>query len=290
MFEYTVQFLASALTEGSIYVLMALGLVIIHRSSEVLYFAQGQIAMVGGVTIYAILAHTPIPLPLAILISLLVSIAVAVLSQWAVILPLLARGATPLNVSIISIGFGMILEMIAMVFFGKDPLAVPSFSGNKTFKILGASIVPQHVWIVAFAAAAILLTLFFFKRTTIGKAMTGLGDNHLLARASGFPVNVLFTYSFIFAALVAGLAGIVSAPASYTGYWVGSRLTIKGFVAAAVGGINNPLGAVLGGFIIAFFESFAAGFISSDLKDLITIVLLLLVLKLRPEGLMGSRQ
>jgi branched-chain amino acid transport system permease protein len=100
----------------------------------------------------------------------------------------------------------------------------------------------------------------------------------------------LFAYSFVFAGLVGGLAGIASAPISYTGYWVGTRLVIKGFVAAAVGGINNPVGALLGGLIIGFFESFTAGFISSRLKDLITILLLLLVLRLRPQGLMGEKQ
>ena len=184
----------------------------------------------------------------------------------------------------------MILDMLAMMLFGKDPLAVPSFSGDEPVKVFGASLVPQEFWIVGLTILALLLTLLFFKRTWVGKAMTGLGDNPLLARASGFPVRRLFTYSFVFAALVGGLAGVASAPISYTGYWVGTRLVIKGFVAAAVGGINNPVGALLGGLIIGFFESFTAGFISSRLKDLITILLLLLVLRLRPQGLMGEKQ
>jgi branched-chain amino acid transport system permease protein len=190
----------------------------------------------------------------------------------------------------ITIGVAMIFDMISMMAFGKDPLAVPSFSGDEPIKIFRTNIVPQDFWIVGFTIIALFLTLLFFKRTWIGKAMTGLGDNPLLAKASGFPVRRLFTYSFVFAGLVGGLAGIVSAPISYTGYWVGTRFVIKGFVAAAVGGINNPLGALLGGLIIGFFESFTAGFVSSRLKDLITMILLLLVLRLRPQGLMGERQ
>jgi branched-chain amino acid transport system permease protein len=290
MLEYIIQFLASAITEGSIYFLIALGLVIIHRSTEVLYFAQGTIAMIGGVTLYALSTQSYIPLVLAIPLCLIVCVIFALFSQWVVILPLLERGVSPLNVSMITIGVALILEMAAMMLFGKDPLAVPSFSGDKPIKILGASIVPQEFWILGFTIVALFLTLLFFKKTWIGKAMTGLGDNSLLARASGFPVRRLFSYSFIFAALVGGLAGIISSPTSYTGYWIGTRLTIKGFVAAAVGGINNPLGALLGGLIIGFFESFTAGFISSSLKDLITIILLLIVLRLRPQGLMGERQ
>jgi branched-chain amino acid transport system permease protein len=290
MVEYILQFLASAITEGCIYVLIGLGLVIIHRSTEVMYFAQGTIAMAGGVALYGLLTKGHIPLVVAIPASLMVCVIFALASQWIVVLPLLERGVAPLSVSMITIGFAMILDMIAMILFGKDPLAVPSFSGDEPVKVFGASLVPQEFWIVGFTIIALLLTLLFFKRTWVGKAMTGLGDNPLLARASGFPVRRLFTYSFVFAALVGGLAGVVSAPISYTGYWVGTRLVIKGFVAAAVGGINNPLGALLGGLIIGCFESFTAGFISSRLKDLITIILLLLVLKLRPQGLMGERQ
>lgn len=270
--------------------LMGLGLVIIIRSTEVMYFAQGTIAMAGGVAMYALFTQSHIPLGVAIPVSLMVCVLVALTSQWVVILPLLERGVSPLSVSLITIGISMIFDMISMMLFGKDPLPVPPFSGDEPVNLFGASVMPQEFWIVGSTVVVLLLTLLFFKRTWVGKAMTALGDNSLLAKASGFPVKRLFTYSFLFAGLVGGLAGILSAPVSYTGYWVGTRLTIKGFVAAAVGGMGNPLGALVGGFIIAFFESFTAGFLSSRLKDLITMILLLLVLRLRPQGLMGERQ
>jgi branched-chain amino acid transport system permease protein len=290
MLEYILQFFASGLTEGCVYVLMGLGLVIIHRSTEVMYFAQGTIAMIGGVTLYAFATQGHVSLVLTVPICLAICVIVALATQWLIVLPLLDRGVTPLSVSIITIGGAMILDMIAMILFGKDPLAVPSFSGDEPIQVFGASIVPQHLWVIGSTIVALFLALLFFKRTWAGKAMTGLGDNPLLAKASGFPVRRLFTYSFVFSALVGGLAGVTSAPISYAGYWVGTRLTIKGFVAAAIGGMNNPLGALMGGLIIGFFESFTAGFISSRLKDLITIILLLLVLRLRPQGLMGERQ
>ena len=213
----------------------------------------------------------------------------ALATQWIIVLPLLDRGVAPLYVSIITIGAAMIFDTIAMLLFGKDPLAVAPFTGDDPIQILGASIVPQDLWVVGSTALIVFLSLLFFKRAFGGKAMTGLGDNPLLAKALGFPVKRLFTYSFVFAALVGGIAGVTAAPISYTGYWVGTRLTIKGFVAAAVGGINNPLGALVGGLIIGFSEAFTAGFISSQLKDLITIILLLLVLRLRPQGLMGEK-
>ena len=191
-----------------------------------------------------------------------------------------------MNASMATLGIYFLFEMGAMMIFGKDPLAVPSFSGDEPITVFGASFVPQHFWIIGFTAVVLFLTLLFFKGTWMGKAMTGLGDNPLLAKASGFPVSRLFMYSFIFAALVAGIAGIVVAPTSYTGYNVGMRLTFKAFIAATVGGITNPLGAIVGGLVIGFFESFTAGFVSSRLKDLITFVLLLVVLRLRPQGLL----
>ena len=289
MLGYTLQFFAAGITEGCVYGLMGLGLVIIHRSTEVMFFAQGTIAMIGGVTLYALSTLGELPLLFAVPISIAVCIIVALATQWIVVLPLLDRGVHPLSVSIITIGAAMIFDMIAMIMFGKDPLPVPSFSGDEPFHILGASIVPQDLWIVGSTTLVLCLSLWFFKGTFVGKAMTGLGDNALLAKASGFPVRRLFSYSFVFAALVGGIAGVMSAPISYAGYWVGTRLTIKGFVTAAVGGINNPLGALVGGLIIGFFESFTAGFISSRLKDLITIILLLLILRIRPQGLMGER-
>lgn len=288
MLEFILQFLASSITEGSIYGLMALGLVIVLRSTDVLFFAQGTIAMVGGVMLYLLFAQHQISLLIAIPVSLIVCVAVSLLSLRVIILPLLARGASSLSVSIVTIGISMIVEMAAMMIFGKEPLAVPSFSGEQPVTLFGASFVPQHFWIIGFTAAALILTLVFFKGTWMGKAMTGLGDNALLAKACGFPVGRLFAYSFIFAAVVGGIAGMVHAPTAYTGYSVGLRLTIKGFIAAAVGGITNPLGALVGGLVVGFFENFTAGFISSRLKDLITFILLLAVLRLRPQGLLGK--
>lgn len=146
MSEYILQFFASAITEGSVYALIGLGLVIIHRSTEVMYFAQGTIAMAGGVTLYALFTKGHMPLLVAIPLCLIICIALAFASQWIVIFPLLERGVAPLNVSMITIGFAMILDMVAMMLFGKDPPAVPSFSGDKPIKIFGASIVPQDFW------------------------------------------------------------------------------------------------------------------------------------------------
>jgi len=289
MVQYIAQILVTCLTEGSIYALVGIGLVIIHRTTEVLFFAQGTIAMVGGVAVYFLINQLHIPLPFAILIGVAICVGFMILSERFVVLPLLERGASPFNVSIVTIGIALLFEMGAMTMFGKEPLTIQPFSGDKSINLFGASIAPQQIWVMGTTLVALSLSFFFFRNTWTGKAMTGMSGDPLLAKASGFPTKRLFSYSFIFSALVVGFAGIVSAPISYTGYFVGTRLTVKGFIAAAIGGINNPLGAVLGGIMTAFFEYFGAGLISSGLKDLITIMLLLFILFWRPHGLMKSK-
>ncbi len=290
MLDYLAQLALSSLSEGSVYGLMALGLVIILRSTDVLFFAQGTVAMIGGVTLYALFAQMQWPLIIVIPISLLIAVACALVSLKLIVLPLLRRGASSMNVSIVTIAIATIFEMFAMLIFGREQLAVPSFSGDVPVRILGASFAPQQFWVLGFTALALLLTLVFFKGTKMGKAMTGIGDNVFLAKNLGFPVNRLFMISFIFAALVGGIAGIAYAPISYAGYWVGTRMTIKGFIAASVGGLTNPLGAVLGGLVVGGFESFTGGFLGSRLKDLLSFILLLVILRLRPRGLLGGRQ
>jgi branched-chain amino acid transport system permease protein len=287
MLALVAQFSLSGIVSGSTYALLALGLVLIHRTTGVLFFAQGALAMAGGVTLYALAGPGHLPIPVAVPMSVALAVALGVAAQWFVVLPLLDRGATPFSVSIATIGVALILETTAMVLFGKDPLSVQPFSGEAPFRLLGASVVPQEIWIVATAAVALLGFVFLFQRTWTGKAMTAVGSNPLLARAAGIPVRRVFSWSFVLAALIGAAAGVVATPISYTGYWLGTQLTIKGFVAAAIGGINSPAGAVLGALVIGFAESFGAGFVSSGSKDVITIVLLLLVLRWRPQGLLG---
>ena len=156
MREFILQFLASSLTEGSIYGLMALGLVIILRSTEVLFFGQGAMAMVGGSHDVRPLRQAGSPSTSRSPAASCVCVIISLLSLRIIVLPLLARGAPSLNVSMVTIGVSMIFEMLAMIIFGKDPLAVPSFSGDNPVTIFGASFVPQHFWILGFTAVVLV--------------------------------------------------------------------------------------------------------------------------------------
>lgn len=285
MLTLFLQCLFAGISEGSLYALLGLGLVIIHRTTQVLYFAQGTLAMIGGVALYALFSYLHISIASAILIGLTICAFFGLLSQWLIVIPLLNRGVSHFSVSIVTIGISLILDSAVMILFGKEALTVPSFSGDDSIGILGALIIPQELWIFGSAAVCLAGIFAYFKKTRSGKAMGAIGEHQLLALSMGLPVNLLFSYAFVLSALIAGLAGMVATPLSYTGYWVGTRLTIKAFVAAAIGGINDPVGAIMGGVLVGVLESFAAGFISSGAKDLIAIILLLVVLWWKPEGL-----
>lgn len=289
MSDLMLQLIFGALRDGSIYALVGLGLASIHRVTDVMFFAQGSLAMIGGVTLHALCAYTKMPIIFAIPIGLSFAVGAALACERLVVAPLIRRQANSLNITIVTIGLAFILEMIVLLLFGKDPLEVPPFSGEIPIFVRGASLLPQDIWIVGTLLLSAILLILFYKKTWTGKGMTGLGLNRLLAKSLGFPISRLFTYSFIFAGLTGGAAGMLYAPVAYTGYFIGIPLTVKGFVAAAVGGVNNPLGAVIGGLIIGVFESFVSGYISSGLKDVITMLLLLAVLYWRPSGLMGER-
>ena len=285
MLTLVLQCFFAGLSEGCVYALIGLGLVIIHRTSQVLYFAQGTLAMIGGVALYALCSYFHMNIALAIPIGLAICVIFGLLSQWLIVVPLLDRGVSHFSISIVTIGISLILDSAVMILFGKEALTVPSFSGDKPIGVFGASVIPQELWIFGSAVICLAGIFAYFKKTRLGKAMSAIGEHQLLALAMGLPVNLLFSYAFILSALIAGLAGMVTTPLSYTGYWIGTRLTVKGFVAAAIGGINDPVGAIMGGILVGILESFTAGFVSSGAKDLIALILLLGVLWWKPEGL-----
>ena len=149
---------------------------------------------------------------------------------------------------------------------------------------------PQSLWILGSTLAIIAVLWFFFNRTRPGKAMLAVSFNSLAARLVGINVSWVQLVSFALAAAVGSLAGILITPISLIYASVGVLLGLKGFSAAMVGGLGNPMGAIAGGFIVGIAEAMTAGFISSAYKDAVAFVIILLVLFVRPTGLFGRRE
>lgn len=281
-----IQFLMSGLTVGAVYALVALGFTLVYNASDVVNFAQGEFVMLGGmVTVF--LTAAGVPLPLAAVLAVCVSVVVGLLLYWLAIEP--ARDASPVTLIIITIGASILLRGAAQIIFDKQFHKLPSISGDTPVHFLGATVQPQSFWVLGGTAAIVILLYTFFERTVLGKAVLATAANRLAARLVGINTATVMALAFGGSAAIGAVAGILITPITLTSYDVGTMLALKGFAAAMLGGMGNPIGAVAGGLLLGLLEAFGVGYISSTYKDAFAFIVILLVLFAMPQGLFGRR-
>lgn len=279
------QFAFSGLTVGAIYALVALGFTLVYNASKVINFAQGEFVMLGGMTT-AFGVAAGIFLPLAAVLALLVTVTFGVLLYRLAIAP--ARGASPVTLIIITIGASITMRGVAGLVFDKNYHSFPSPLGDTPIKVAGAAILPQSLLVLAGTTIMVVALWLFFNRTLLGKSMLATAENPLAAGLVGINTSRMIGIAFALSAAIGAIGGILSAPIALTNYSIGTFLALKGFVAAMLGGMGNPIGAVVGGLLLGLFEQFGAGYLSSQYKDAISVIVLLLVLFTMPNGLFGK--
>jgi branched-chain amino acid transport system permease protein len=191
---------------------------------------------------------------------------------------------------IITIGASLFLRGLAQLVWDKRIHALPAFSGDQPIHLLGATVLPQSLWVLGVAALAVAALSWFFGRTLFGKAMLATSYNPLAARLMGINTHTVLLVSFGLAALLGALGGVLTAPITFTSYDAGVMLGLKGFAAAMLGGLGNFSGAVLGGLLLGLLEGLGAGWVSSAYKDAIAFLIILAVLFFMPGGLLGGRR
>ena len=277
-------FAFSGLTVGAINALVALGFTLIYNASDVLNFAQGEFVMLGGmVTVFATAAG--VPLPLAALMAVAVAVVVGLMLYYLAIAP--ARGASAVSLIIITIGASILMRGIASLVFDKNFHSLKPFAGDKPLIVGGAALLPQSIIVLIGAGVIVLLLWLFITRTLTGKAILATAANRLAARLVGINTGAVVALSFAVSAAIGAGGGILAAPITLTSYDAGTLLALKGIAAAMLGGMGNPLGAVVGGLSVGLLEAFGAGYISSSYKDAIGFIVILLVLFVMPQGLFG---
>ncbi len=281
------QFVAGGLTAGAIYALVALGFSIVYNASRAINFAQGEFVMIGGMGAVSLLG-AGVPLAAAVPLAVAAAAAVGVLVERLALEP--ARDADVVTLIIITIGVSLLLRGLAQVVWDKRIHALPAFSGDAPIAVLGATIVPQSLWVLGGAAIAVLAFGAFFTRTLVGKAMRASAGNALAARLVGIEPRTMGRLSFALAAALGALGGVLAAPITFTSYDSGIVLGLKGFAAAMLGGLGSFAGAVAGGLLLGLLEGLGAGFVSSAYKDAIAFVAILAVLFVAPGGLVGERR
>lgn len=286
MLAQFLQFLFSGVTVGATYALAALGFTLIYNASNVINFAQGEFIMLGGM-LAVLFAQMGLPLPAVLLLAILVPAVVGVLVEKLAIEPV--KGAETVTLIIITIGASLVIRGIVQVWLGKNTFSLPAFSGDAPIEILGATLLPQSLWVLGITALVVVALWYFFNRTLQGKAMLATSFNRTAAELVGINTSWVLFMSFAMSAALGALGGILITPITLTSYDVGIMLGLKGFVAAVVGGLGNGLGAVVGGLLVGILEAMGAGYISSAYKDAIPFVLILLILFFMPRGLFGGK-
>ncbi|HEU5293461.1 MAG TPA: branched-chain amino acid ABC transporter permease [Burkholderiaceae bacterium] len=281
------QFVAGGLTAGAIYALVGLGFSIVFNASGAINFAQGEFVMIGGMSAVALLA-TGLPLSLAVALALAVAAIVGLLLDKLAIEP--ARNAGTVTLIIITIGASLFLRGLAQLVWDKRIHVLPAFSGEQPIQLFGATLLPQSLWVLGVTALAVAVLSWFFGRTLFGKAMLASSYNPLAARLMGIQTRTVLLVSFGLAALLGALAGVLTAPITFTSYDSGVMLGLKGFAAAMLGGLGSFAGAVVGGLVLGLLEALSAGFVSSAYKDAIAFLVLLALLFFMPGGLLGARR
>jgi branched-chain amino acid transport system permease protein len=281
----SVQYIASGLTVGSIYALVALGFSIVFNASRVINFAQGEFVMIGGMSAVSLLALGA-PMPLALAGAVVVATVVGLVVEKLAIER--ARRADVVTLIIITIGASILLRGVAQVVWDKSVHRLPPLAGDTPVTLFGATILPQSLWVLAATVVIMAALTYFFRRTRLGKAMLATSHNRLAAQLVGIDVDRVLFASFGLAAGLGAFAGVLIAPIAFTAYDAGVMLGLKGFAAAILGGLGSFPGAIAGGLTLGLLESIGAGYVSSAYKDAIAFVIILGVLFVRPDGLLGA--
>jgi branched-chain amino acid transport system permease protein len=281
------QVVVSGLTLGAIYALIAIGFTIVFSTVRIVNFAHGEFVMAGGV-LYAWL-NIVHQIPVAVAIPL--AIAGCVVLAWLSYELCLAGMNKDNHIAqvMVTLGLGITIKGLAQVFIGKDTQFPPTFTSGTPVAIGSVSIAQQSIWIVGSLAVMLGLLWALLQKTRVGKGMRAVAINHYAAVLMGISPKRAAIIAFALAGLIGGAAGALLAPVASAHYDNGIFLGVKGFAAAILGGLGNPVGAVVGGLILGLTESLTAGYVSSVYKDAVSLVLLLAILLLRPQGLLGRR-
>lgn len=269
---------------GSIYALISLGFNVIYRTTGVLNFAQGEFVMIGGVLAAWLYAKGTVPLAVAMAAGAVGAGAVGVLVDLLAIRP--ARKAKPVILIIITVGVSIVLRALAALAWGTDRFHLPPVQPG-SIAAGGIQVEWQNLWMLGTAAVCMVALAFFFRATDIGRAMRACSENPDGARLCGVNPYRVSALAFGLSALLAGVAGVLLTPMLSMQFDQGTMLGLKGFSAAIIGGLGNPVGGVLSGLLLGILEQMSA-WISSVYKETLALAIVVLVLVLRPKGVFGK--
>lgn len=284
------QNLVSGVAMGLLYGLAGLGVVLIWNAAGLINFAQGGFAMLGAYIAYTLLASLHLPFFLALPITVGVMGLVGVGVELFICRPLRKRGAGIWEFVIATLVLGVFLLNFVSLVWGGVPMPFPRIFATTPINLVpGVRVLPHSLWVLLIAAVAVTALQLFFHRTRIGKAMRAAAQNRTAAALMGIRVPTMVAFTFAVATGLAGISGIMLAPIYFVSLDIAAGIGLKAFASAVIGGLGNPLGALLGGVLIGVAETMTVFYGTSTYRDSVTFFLIILFLLFIPNGLFNSK-
>lgn len=281
------QQIASGLATGSLYALAALGLVLIYKTSDIVNFAQGEMAMVTTFISFTLMSAMGFSFGPAFFLALLFAIFFGMLTERIFMRP--AIKAPILSQIILTLGLFTMFRGAASMIWGNEPTSYPVALKGEPMSLSGIILTPNDFFIVAVTLVLMLVLYLLFKYTKIGLAMRAVAMNVQTSRLMGIKVGSVYSYTWAASAVLGGVAGMLIAPVTFLDPTMMGEVQIKAFAASVLGGFMSLPGAVVGGLLIGVIENLIAGYVSAELKTSFVFLLIIVVLYIRPAGLFGKK-
>jgi branched-chain amino acid transport system permease protein len=278
----------SGLAAGAIYALVAVGYNVVFIASGLFNFAQAALVMVGTYFGYVLLTEHALPYAVAIVAALVLGAVLGIVEERIAIRPL--RGPNEgFGTLVTTIAVSVIFAGLVLVIWGTNPFSVPFATTNQPFTLLGGRILPVEFTLIVVAVVMTIALELVAHRTAAGLVCLAAAEDPEAAALRGINVKRLTVLAFALAGAIGTVTGILAAPKTFATYGLGNQLALEGFLAVAIGGFGSFPGALIGGFVVGIVGSFGGYWLNPEWADLISFVLLLTVLLIRPTGLFGTR-
>jgi branched-chain amino acid transport system permease protein len=287
---FFIQLVIEGLSTGSIYAALALAIVLVNRATGVINFAQGAMAVISTFVAYWLATSLGLPLIASALLAIAFGFVLGAVVERVIVRPF-ERGDHDTTV-VVTIGLFVTFTGVAAVLFGYEPRQFPSFVGAQTFNLGGVFVDARAILNIVVLLVVMVLLQLLFRATKLGLAMRAVADNPRSAALSGLPVSRLLMVGWGLAAAIGAVAGILVAPQLFVSPVMLDFVLVYALAAAILGGLDSPLGAVVAAFIIGVAENLAGAyipFIGNDLKIAVPLILMIIILIVRPQGLFGRK-
>jgi branched-chain amino acid transport system permease protein len=279
------QLFVAGLATGAIYALAAIGFTLLWQTSQTINFAQGEFVMLPAFFVLAALLYG-VPFWLAVLIALALSVLIlGVLFKVLLVDPMIRHGVLPLVIA--TIALALLLKEGVKELYSAEAQAFPPFGAAVNVSFFGATVALQSLVVLGVAIAVVASLQLFLNGTRTGRCMQAAAQNPNAARILGVPVDRMILYTFLINAALVAIASILVTPIYLAKFSNGEWLGLYAFIAAIVGGFNQVRGAIVGGLLLGVVDNFAAAYLSAQYRLAIPLLILIVVILFRPQGLLG---